>query len=216
MPPLVTRLFSYAQKIVFQEVGNKIPTSAVKPIMDLGFIVFERLGVKFPVVSAIYLQFYEPVVHKEAALADVSAADRVLVIGSGSLPATPVLIARYTHAQVVTIDRDPRAVRSGTEYIRRQNLADRLTVVHGEGLTYPVRDFTVIFILYGVKNTQEVLASLPGRITDRCRVVLRLMSDTDHRILDNLDIATYFTVKDQVHTSALGSFETLLLEKKTA
>jgi precorrin-6B methylase 2 len=210
----MTRLFSFAQYIVFRQVGNKIPTNSIKKIMDLGFIVFERMGVKFPVVSAVYLQFYENVVQQETALAKVCPKDRVLVIGSGSLPATPILITRYSGAKVVTIDRDPRAVKSSTDYIRHQQLADRLTIDYGEGLTYPAKDFSVVFIMYGVKNTQDVIASLPNRISDDCRVVLRLLCDTNRKILDNLDITSYFTIKDQVHTSSLGAFETLLLEKK--
>jgi hypothetical protein len=212
----MNRLLSFAQYIVFRQVGNKIPTNAVKRIMDPGFIIFERMGVKFPAVSSVYLQFYENVVKQETTLAKVCPEDRVLVIGSGSLPATPILIARYSGAKVVTIDRDPRAVKSSTDYIHRQRLDDRLSIDFGEGLTYPAKDFTVVFLMYGVRNTQEVIASLPDRISDGCRVVLRLMCDTNRKVLDDLDITSYFTIKDQVHTSSLGAFETLLLEKKQA
>ncbi len=211
----MTRVFSLAHRVVFQEVGNKIPTNALKTLMDLGFIVFEKMGVKFPAISNIYLRFYESVVQQEAMLAQVSKGDSVLVIGSGSLPATPILIARYTDAHIVSIDRDPQAVKASTEYIRRIHLDDRLTIAYGEGLTYPAKDFSAVFILYGVKNTQAVLASLPDRISDHCRVILRLMSDKNHQLLDDLDITSYFTIKKQVHTTVLGSFEALLLEKKT-
>lgn len=210
----MTRLFSFAQFIVFRQVGNKVPTNSLKRIMDLGFIVFERLGVKFQVVSTVYLRFYQNVVQQEATLARVTPQDRVLVIGSGSLPATPILIAQYTGATVVTIDRDKKAVKSSTQYIKHLAIANRLAIDYGEGLTYPAKDYTVVFIMYGVKNTQAVLASLPARISDTCRVVLRLMCDNDGKILDNLDFSRYFDVKNRVHTTALGSFETLLLEKK--
>jgi len=213
---LMTSVFSFARKAVFQEVGNKFPTKSVKPIMDFGFIVFEKMGVKFPVIADIYLKFYESVVKEETRLAHISSGDRVLVIGSGSLPATPILIARYSGAHVVTIDRDPKAVKIGTKYIRRNNLDNMLTVASGEGLTYPAKDFTVVFLMYGVKNTQAVLASLPQRISDGCRVVIRFMSDKQHHIVDDLDITRYFIIKDQVHTTALGSFDTFLLEKKQA
>ena len=213
---LVLRLFSFAQKIVFQEIGNRFPTKSVKTFMDYGFIVFEKMGVNFPVISDVYLQFYENVVREETKLARISSNDKVLVIGSGSLPATPILIARYSGAHVVTIDRDPKAVKTGTEYIHRNNLDRTLTVASGEGLTYPAKDFTVVFLMYGVKNTQAVIASLPHRITDNCRVVIRLMSDEHHQIVDDLNITSYFTITDQVHTTALGSFDTFLLEKKRA
>jgi hypothetical protein len=210
----LNRLFSVAQYIVFQQVGNKFPDSSVKWIMDLGFIIFERMGAKFPAVSNVYLQFYADVVQKETQLANIGPKDRVLVIGSGSLPATPILICRYSGATVVTIDRDHKAVKSSTDYIRQQHLNTNLSIDYGEGLTYPTKDFTVIYLMYGVKNTQDVIASLPQRISNDCRVVIRLICDTNRKILDNLDIASYFTIKDQVHTTSLGAFETLLLEKK--
>jgi precorrin-6B methylase 2 len=213
---LLLRLFSFAQTIVFQDIGNKFPTKSVKPLMDLGFIIFEKMGVNFPVIADIYLKFYDNVVKEEAHLASISSRDQVLVIGSGSLPATPILIARHTGARVVTIDRDPTAVKIGTRFIHNINLDKQLTVAYGEGLTYPAKDFTVVFLMYGVKNTQAVIDSLPQRISDGCRVVIRLMSDEHHHIVDPLDLTSRFTIKNQVHTTALGSFDTFLLEKKHA
>ena len=211
---LLDRFFSLAQAIVFKDIGNKFPTKSVKPIMDLGFIIFEKMGVKFPVIATIYLKFYESTVTAETRLAQITPGDRVLVIGSGSLPATPILIARTTGSKVVTIDRDPKAVKIGTRFTHSINLDKQLTVSYGEGLTYPARDFTVVFLMYGVKNTQAVIDSLPSRISDNCRVVIRLMSDEHHHIVDPLDLTTHFTIKNQVHTTALGSFDTFLLEKK--
>ncbi len=214
MPSPLTRLFSFAQKMVFVELGNRFPNKEIKRLMDYGFIIFEKMGVKFPAIAHLYLQFYSNVVQQETILAKITPADRVLVIGSGSLPATPILITRTTGATVVSIDHDQSAVKASTQFIRNIHLDHSLSIAHGEGLTYPVKDFTVVYILYGVKNTQAVLASLPSRISDGCRVVLRLMCDQHRKIIGDLDITSYFTIKNQVHTTALGSFETFLLEKK--
>ena len=214
--PLLLRFFSLTQTIVFRTIGNKIPTKAAKPVTDIGFIIFEKMGVKFPAIADVYLKFYENVVRDETKLANITPSDRVLVIGSGSLPATPILINKLSGASIVTIDRDHKAVKKCTDYLHRNHLDTHITVAEGEGLTYPANDFTVIFLMYGVKNTQAVLDSLPRRTQNACRVVIRLMSDLNHQNVDNLDLTTHFIVKNQVHTTTLGSFDTFLLEKKQA
>jgi 2-polyprenyl-3-methyl-5-hydroxy-6-metoxy-1,4-benzoquinol methylase len=209
------RLFSFLQDLIFKQIGSKIRTNALKRFMDYVFVISEKVGCKFEIISEIYLNMYKDIVTKEITLAQISQNDRVLVIGSGSLPATPTLIVRNTHAQTIAIDKDRTAVREATHYVNTQNLGQTLKIECADGLTYPVEQFTVIIVLYGVKHPAKILSHLASRVNYNTRVVYRTITDAQGQIKDKtLDISPYFLVKKQVHTGSLGSFDSFLLMKK--
>lgn len=212
---MLERLFSTLQTLIFKQVGKKITTNSLKNLMDSLFIIFEKVGCKFEVISEIYLKLYLEIVLKEVTMAQISSQDRVLVIGSGSLPATPVLIAQNTHAQIISIDKDSTAVKQATHYVKSHHLEQTLTIECADGLTYPLEQFTIIVVLYGVKKPAEMLRSIAGRINQNTKVIYRAITDSQGRITDKtLQLMTYFTIKDQVHSETLGSFDSFLLTKK--
>ncbi|HUS99243.1 MAG TPA: hypothetical protein VMY59_02885 [Candidatus Thermoplasmatota archaeon] len=212
---ILERLFSTLQKIIFKQIGKKIPTNALKNIMDLFFMLFEKVGCKFEVISEIYLKLYQEIVTKEITMAQISDQDRVLVIGSGSLPATPAIIAQNTHAQTISIDKDCTAVKEAMQYVTAHHLEQTLSIQYANGLTYPVGEFTVIVVLYGVKQPTELFSHLADHIDQKTRVIYRTITDTHGRIKDKtLDISQHFLIKNQIHTETLGSLESFLLMKK--
>lgn len=212
---LLERLFSTIQTIVFKEIGKKITTNALKNIMDLFFIVFEKVGCKFEVISDIYLHLYKEIVSKEVIMAQISSKDRVLVIGSGSLPATPVLIAQNTQAQTTSIDKDCNAVKEAAQYVKNHHLEQILTIECADGTMYPLTQFTIIVVLYGVKKPAEVLRYLGSHINQDTRVIYRTITDSKGTITDKtLDLSAYFHINDRVHSEDLGSFDSFLLTKK--
>ncbi len=212
---MLERLFSTLQNLIFTQVGKKITTNALKNIMDLFFIVFEKVGCKFEVISDIYLKLYQEIVTEEIAMAQITAQDRVLVIGSGSLPVTPVLIARNTHAHTTTIDKDCKAVKEAILYVKNHHLDEILSIECADGVTYPLEQFSVIVVLYGVKNPAEFLTQLARRLSQNTKVIYRTITDSQGKITDKtLDLSGYFTIRDHVHTETLGSFDSFLLTKK--
>jgi len=212
---IIERLFSVLQKLIFKRIGKKITTNALKNIMDLLFILFEKVGCKFEIISEIYLKMYQEIATKEVTMAKISSQDRVLVIGSGSLPATPILIVQNTHAQTTSIDKDCSAVNEATSYVKNHHLGQILTIECADGLQYPLEQFTVIVVLYGVKQPSEMLSHLAKRINQNTRVVYRTITDPHGKVMDKtLDLSTYFHIKDHVHSETLGSFDSFLLMKK--
>jgi len=212
---LLERLFSFLQHLVFHHIGSKIRTNALKDIMDYLFILFEKIGCKFDVVSEIYLKLYKEIVAQEITLAQITKDDRVLVIGSGSLPATPILLARDTSATVISIDKDLQAVKEAIQYLKSKKLDQMLKVECANGLTYPLERFTVIVVLYGVKQPAEMMRYLASRINQTTKVVFRTITDAKGQIRDKtLDLEQHFIIQKQIHTQSLGSFDSFLLMKK--
>jgi precorrin-6B methylase 2 len=209
------QLFSFLQHLIFQQIGGKIRTNFLKNSMDSAFILFERIGSKFQIISEIYLKMYQEILTKEISLAQISQHDRVLVIGSGSLPVTPTLIVRNTQAKTIAIDKDPVAVKDATHYVLSQNLERNLKIEYADGLTYPVGQFSVIFVLYGVKHSAEILRHLANHINQGTRVIYRTITDVQGKILDQtLDLSQYFIIKKQIRTEGIGTIDSFLLLKK--
>ncbi|WP_127505697.1 SAM-dependent methyltransferase [Paenibacillus humicus] len=66
-----------------------------------------------------YFRNIEACIEEEFGSFTVTPESRVLMVGSGSFPMTPLLIARRTGAQVVGIDIDPEAVELGRKVVSR-------------------------------------------------------------------------------------------------
>jgi precorrin-6B methylase 2 len=212
---LLEHLFSFFQHLLFQHIGSKLRTNFLKNIMDRVFIVFERIGSKFECISAIYLKMYQDILTQEISIAQVSEQDKVLVIGGGSLPVTPIFIVQNTHAQTVAIDKDPIAVKDAIQFIHSQKLENILKIEYADGLTYPVERFTIIFILYGINHPSAMLQYLASRIDKNTKIIFRTITDIQGNLLDRtLDLQQYFIIKNQIRTEGIGTIDSFLLMKK--
>ena len=208
-------LLSALQTIAFEYIGSLVQKNTFKGFMDLMFIILEKVGSKFQVVSALYLDLYREIVSKEVGLLQLTKNEKILVIGGGSLPATPMRLAMTTGARIDLIDKDPEAVATGQQFIRTYHLEDKLKLINANGLRYPMATYNVIIILYGVKQPEKVLEYIASQVSEKTRIILRVITDDKGIIGDKtLDVTKHFIIKGRVRSTTLGSFESLMLQKK--
>ena len=113
MPLSLTKKFlSFSQRIFFEELGDKFNVKSLKKTMDFLYVIFEKICIKFEIISKYYLDLYQELIDKEIKMAGISSVDTILVVGCGSLPTTSVLIAKKTNAIVKGVDIDPRAINN--------------------------------------------------------------------------------------------------------
>ena len=207
--------FSLFIYIFYRQIGTKFRTDALKFFWDIFFVVLEKIGFKFDVISSNYIKLYDDIVEKEICMAKISSKDRILVIGCGSLPATTALIAMKTKAEITTIDVDSRAVHEASYFFKNINLERQIRVEHADGLKYPINKFDVIFLLYGVQQQKEILTYLAENMQDTTKIIFRTVCDTQGRLSNkSIDVSRLFLVKDHVSSEYLGSVDSLLLLKK--
>ncbi|DAC73126.1 MAG TPA: hypothetical protein DSN98_01595 [Thermoplasmata archaeon] len=212
---VMERFFLLMQSILFRRIANSFPTNAFKQLMDRLFIIVEKIGSKLQIFSELYLDMYKEIVSEEIRMASISIHDRILIIGSGSLPSTAVLFAQKTNASVVAIDKDPEAIRASKEYIQQFSLGHHLEIECADGFSYPFDGFDVIVVLYGVKRQSEMIAHLATHVRPNTRVIVRIITDAQGKILDDrIDLSRYFEIKDQVRSETLGSITSFFLIKK--
>jgi len=207
--------FSLFIYIFYRQIGTKFRTDVLKFFWDIFFVVLEKIGFKFDVISSNYIKLYDDIVEKEICMAKISSKDRILVIGCGSLPATTALIAMKTKAEITTIDTDLKAAHEASYFFKNLNLERQITVEHADGLKYPISKFDVIFVLYGVQQQKEILNYLAENMQDKTKIIFRTVCDTQGRLSNkSLDVSRFFLVKDHVSSEYLGSVDSLLLLKK--
>jgi precorrin-6B methylase 2 len=204
------------KNIIFQHIGSKISPGSLKLFIDISFAFFEKIAYKFEKISSVYLEIYDEMVRKELNMIKINNKNNILVIGSGTLPATPILVAHKTKAKITAIDIDEKAVKKSTEYIKNLNLQDKINVRLGDGVTYPLKDFDTIFILYGIRKKREMISHLSKNVEKSTKIILRtILKDGKAKIDDTyIDLSEYFKIKDSAQSHSFGIVDSILLEKK--
>lgn len=209
------RLFYFIQRLFFEDIGPKFHVGTFKNLMDILFVIFEKLCRNFDVISEFYLDIYKEIVEKEIKLAKISSKDDVLVIGCGSLPATSVLISMKTNSYVIAIDNDLKATEDAIFYVKEHNLEGRIKIECADGLLCPVRKFDVILVMYGVKRQKEIFENLAKNMKDNARIIFRTAIDSKGRLTgEKIELSDYFMVKGCVRSTSLGLVDSFLLFKK--
>ena len=173
---IMEKFLFFAQKMFFDDVGKKFKPSSMKSFWDKMFIIFEKVIFRFPIFSSNYIKLYEEIVKGEISLSNASANDKILVVGCGSLPATTALIALKTNADVVAIDIDPKAIVAAEQFINDLKIKN-IRVENIDGANFSVNEFNVIFLLYGLKNQEEILTKYAHDMQKNARIIYRMPSD---------------------------------------
>jgi precorrin-6B methylase 2 len=204
------------KNIIFQHIGSKMKLGSLKFFMNISFVFFEKIAFKFAKISSIYLEMYEEIVEKELSMIKPSKDHLILVIGSGTLPATPIIIARKTNAKITAIDIDEKAVKESSEYIKNLNLEENINIIKGNGVNFSLKGFDIIFVLYGMRRQKEMIDNLSNNIKKSTKVILRtILKERKAKIDDEyLDLSEYFIIKTTVQSECFGIVDSVLLEKK--
>ena len=211
----IERMFSFARHIFFEEISPKFRTAPFKGLMDYAYVVFEKSSCTFEFISKYYLKFYDELVEKEIEMANITPNDNVLVIGCGSLPATSVLSAMKSKAKTVAIDCDARAVENACTFIKNINLETNIEIKHADGLSFPVKNYDVIYVLYGVKQQKEILEYLAKNINGKTRIIFRTTEDSFKNLVGKDFLKKYFDIKKSLSSDIIYTADSYLLAKKT-
>jgi precorrin-6B methylase 2 len=158
---------------------------------------------------------YDEMIDQEVALADITKHDKVLVIGCGSVPATSILLAKKTDAQIIAVDYDESAIIKAKDIINWFDVVKNITLVVAEGMDYPLDDFSVVIISYGVKEPVTIIHHLRDNAPKNCRIIYRTAVDIQEGSSKGfIDLEVFFTVKDSILSSSFSSVISYLLTSK--
>jgi len=209
------KLFSLTRKFFFEVLSPKFNVSKLKRLMNFLYILFEKVAYHFEIFYSNYLQLYDELLEKEIKLAKINSKDKVLVIGSGALPATCILIAKKTNAKVHGIDIDPVATKKSTNFVKNLNLNNLIDFELADGINYDYSNYDVIFVLYGIIQHQNLLVNLSNKIQENSRVIYRTSEDVKEKIIGtNKILSDYFRIEDSFKSENIYLNRSYLLTKK--
>ncbi len=214
MVNVVGSIFSSAHYLFFKVITPHFKAETFKPLMDVLYVYFEQIATHFDIINEYYIRLYDDIIKNEIKLAQIDQSDHVLVIGSGSLPMTPILITKNTKAKIHTIDKDKKAVKNAQRYINRFHLSEKITVSYDDACQLNMADFDIIFVLYGIHGLEKVFSMIAKTSSPSVRVIYRIPPDAlDHDSMESV-CPSSFIIKKKVITSSIGGVISLLLKKK--
>lgn len=177
-----------------------------KQFIDGGFRVMENIILRFNPLITLYINWYEEAVKQEIQLGSLSSKDRILVIGSGSIPATSILLYQLTNADIISIDKNNQAVINAKRCIQQVSPNAKIHFIHSNAIDLDLTNFNTILIAYGVENILEILKHCYFNGNNKTKIILR--SEKDRSINE------YFLIKKYVSNYSIGPFQSMLLLKK--
>jgi len=178
----------------------------------LGFTLLEIFATRMNLFDQLLTQWRKPVFSKEIHLLNISSDETVLHLGCGALPSAAVFIAQEKNVHVVGIDNNKIAVRLAQSYIKKKQLSDRITIAYGDGVSYPVQQFDVIFIAINVWPIDRVLMHIVGTMKPTARILCKASHHDLTELLEKEEFRTRFSVASQLKHPKSESF--LLVRKK--
>jgi len=181
----VNKITSKLVRFLLEKIGIKLDAHKLKKFIDLGFIIVEKILVKFWKLYPLYFDFYDEMTENEINLANISKDDAILHIGSGSIPATSILLAKKSGAQVTSIDNNPRSVKEAVSCVLESGVADKVQIQHAEANHFPVDKFDVIIVSQGIRSYKTLLQHLSRAMKSDARVIFRTSSSPSGEIVQN-------------------------------
>jgi precorrin-6B methylase 2 len=172
----------------------------------------ELLASRINFFDQILTRWRAPVFLQEIKLLNISSEDNVLHVGCGALPSASVFIAQKKNVPVTGIDNNIIAVRLARTYIQKKHLSHQVTIQFGDGLTYPIQNFDVIFIAINVWPIDSVLTHLAETMKPTARILCKGSHHDVATLLAKKDFQTRFSVITHLQHQKTESF--LLTRKK--
>ena len=202
-------------QFLLQKIGIKLDAHKLKKFIDLGFIVVEKILVKFRKLYPLYFDFYDEMTENEINLANISEDDIILHIGGGPIPVTSILLAKKSGVRVTSIDNSLRSVKQAISCVLEAGVADKVQIQYAEANSFPVDKFDVIIVSQGTRSYKELLMYISQSMKDDARVIFRTSSSPSGKIVQkDLFLKDIFKIDKIVAQEKNGLLISILLLKK--
>jgi hypothetical protein len=170
---------------MLQEFSEKFDIKISKKIADIFFKLSEKIALKFNYFLDLYIRYYDSMVNCEINLASISKTDKVVYVGCGSIPASSILIAQKTNADVVGVDKNKNTVKNARHCVNKYNLSDKINIKNAEASNFSFDDFNVIIISHGITPLDDFLKYLSKKASKKSKIILRTFSDDEGALCES-------------------------------
>ena len=157
--------------------------------------------------ESIWYYKFEDLVKQEIELASIDERSKVLFIGSGPFPLSPILYQKHAQCQVVGIEKEAEYAETSRALIQALGLTDSITIKTGLGEEFTNDSYThVIAGLQALpKNAifEQISNQMPSGTTTVCRVKSGFGNIYYDTFTDEEFNETYFEIVQRVENSEM-------------
>ncbi|MBN1280971.1 MAG: methyltransferase domain-containing protein [Candidatus Thermoplasmatota archaeon] len=191
----------------------------IKVISNCFWEVADSWSYKNEKIARIYDRSIGKEYRKEYETCGIPPTASILHIGCGAYPLTEMVLADCSSGPIVGIDKNLHTVHKAQHVIQQHHLTNHLTIIHGDGLDYPIEQFDVIIVSSCSLPKVKILTHLFEKAKSHSIIIVREVDIAAQEILHCIDAHQDITVEKQVHHNPFPFFEpigwtTLCLKKR--
>lgn len=132
---------------------------------------------------------YRQLIKRECHGAELKKGDKVVFLGSGPLPITPILFYQEHGVESVGIEKNPLYAELSQDIINRVGLGDHIKIVKGDHFSLPLRQkYELLLLAYRAEPKEEIFAHLSKTLEEKARVAYRVPGKTSDGHLSLADL----------------------------
>ncbi len=152
-------------------------------LIDFLSFFFNRFGILYEKIIGIE---YE----KEIKKFELIKSKNILHIGCGAYPITALILAKKTSAKIVSIDKDPIAIKFANKVVIKKKLKNKIKIQRGTGQKYPVTNFDTIILSSCSSPKKEILENIFKNANINTKIIVR-------DILKNINFINDIIISDE-------------------
>ncbi len=186
-----------------------------RKIYNYFFLILEIMTI-FRIDNRRYMQDYrEKIILGELKIINPTPYDKILFIGCGLIPSTPIVIYKKTKNMIETIDKNKLIVKFAKRLIDKKKLADNIIVRYGDGKTFPVGKYDVIIIATNTFPIEGILDNIWRNMKPTAKIICRNIKNDIETLLNHKKFQDKFEIKDVFKHPGVEKYRSLLLLKKS-
>jgi len=150
------------------------------------FTFLELLVIKINILYELFMKCRKPAILNEIKRAEINSKQQILIIGCGIFPSTSIVIVDKIKTKITCIDNNPKAVKLARAYVKKMNLEKKIQIEIGEGISYPINNYDVIFVAINVFPINLVINHLAKNMKPKSKLICRGLKN-DILNIENID-----------------------------
>ena len=213
---------------VTETIQIDVPIQKTKTTDNVSIYLFKKminwfwefvdlLSYKSEKIARLYEKAIGEEYQKEYRESGIKKKDRILHIGCGSYPLSEISLARLFRAQVVGIDKNPKAVKLASEVVKSKHLEKQISIHHGNGVDYAVDGFDVIIVSSCSLPKGRILDNVFSLAKKKSMIIVREIAiatdDVYDRVNAHRDIVLMKKIENNPGLPFLFGWDTIFLMK---
>lgn len=167
-----------------------------------------------PFFVNLYCSLFKHQLHLEIVHAQIDSTKRVLFIGGGPVPKSAIRITKETGAVVDVIDNWPEGITLAHKTIDRLGLQAKINILPGDGLSFPISAYKVIFIATHVIPFNEILTRMINDAEVGTYIIFRKPGPFFAHLYSRANKNTVSYAAQEIECSRLQAFRSYIIKTR--